>query len=123
MFVRLAHRSCYLLFSFGALLFFTGCPTPPKASPHVTVLEPEISRPIIPPVDMDKVTIPVERNLPSLSEQAHSVLPEEKLQFPPGMLPVSNWAQLCGFDQARLVPNSNPPAVELESARGVLRLI
>jgi N-acetylmuramoyl-L-alanine amidase len=123
MFARLARQFCYFLFPLGAILFFTGCPTPPKASPHVTLLEPAISRPIIPPTDLDKVTIPVERTLPSLSEQPHSVLPEEKLQLPSGMLPVSNWAQLCGFDQARLVPNSNPPAVDLESSRGVLRLI
>ncbi|HEV8544501.1 MAG TPA: N-acetylmuramoyl-L-alanine amidase, partial [Verrucomicrobiae bacterium] len=123
MFVRSVRRCGYLCLLAGGLLLLAGCPAPPKAAPQITILEPSSARPIIPPVDLDTVTLPLDKGLPALNEEPRSVLPEEKLQLPTGMLPVSSWAQLCGFSQARLVPNSNPPAVELESTRGVLRLI
>jgi N-acetylmuramoyl-L-alanine amidase len=120
-------RSAPLLANFlllcATVLVFAGCPTPPKQSPHVTALEPVPVAPV-PAVAAPVETVTLSRDtLPgALNDRAEAVLPEEKLQFGNGKIPLAQWAQLCGFTEMRSVPNATPPMVDLISPSGTLTL-
>src|SRR5262245_26368352 len=122
MFGRFSSLIANLLLILATLLVFSGCPTPPKATPQLTALEPV---PASVPREASIETVVVSpRNEPSaaLKDRADAVLPEEKLQLPTGKLPLSSWAQLCGFTEMRSVPTANPPMIELISPGGNLTL-
>src|SRR5262249_54878389 len=112
-----------LLLILGTILVFSGCPTPPKPTPHVTALEPVAPAP---EMETPVQTVTLSSNdgsaASSTKDRSAAVLPEEKLQLANGKLPLSSWAQLCGFTEIRSVPNANPPLIELSAASGNLTL-
>jgi N-acetylmuramoyl-L-alanine amidase len=118
--------------SLAGVLLLTGCPTPPKTETHITHLAPIAqSAGIIPPLEaarepaLEPATVVSVQPQPALQpvlDRSESVLPEETLQLPAGMLPISTWAELCGYRSVRSIANSNPQAVELQSALGTLTL-
>jgi N-acetylmuramoyl-L-alanine amidase len=126
MLFRYARLAAVNLASLGCMLFLTACPTPPKAAPHITHLEPVGGgAPIIPPVDVEAapapvVSAPVVPPPAQIQEKPPAPVVEEAPKLPAGMLPVSTWAQLCGFDSVKVIPNSNPQAVALDSEAGKL---
>ncbi len=143
MFGRSALLIANLSLALGTLLAFSGCPTPPKPSPHVTALEPTprntplapaiehptaapsgAGHPAFPDGGLQTVVVPpvVAPNV-ALRDHAESVLPEERFSLPHGKLPLSSWAQLCGFSEIRSAPNANPPLLELTGPGGNLTLM
>jgi N-acetylmuramoyl-L-alanine amidase len=129
MFVRSARPHANLgrvLVIFGCVLLLAGCPAPPKAPPRVTPLSPsgasiprtsDQSAPALPSVHLPgDPTFAFPQDLPD------SVLPEEAIQLPTGLIPLNTWAQLCGLTDLRVVPNANPYTVELEGPNGLLSL-
>jgi N-acetylmuramoyl-L-alanine amidase len=115
-----AHSFLIAFALIAGVLLLAGCPTPPKKPPRVTALEP--LRPV-PENTLPTVTISDDPRIESARDRGDSVLPEEKLQLPPGMLQLSEWAKLCGFADVRLLPNTMPQAVELQSQDGILTLV
>jgi N-acetylmuramoyl-L-alanine amidase len=120
MFRRLGRVSSIFVLALGVLFAFSGCPAPPKETPHITALEP-----VAPPVaSVETVTLPTDGAFNATTKDlANAVLPEEKLSFGNGKLPLSSWAQLCGFTEIRSVPTANPPFIEMSSASGNLTLV
>jgi N-acetylmuramoyl-L-alanine amidase len=110
-----------LLLAMATLLVFSGCPTPPKQTPHVTSLEPIAPAPPI-SAPVETVMVPGDAATGALKDRVDAVLPEEKLQFGTGKLPLANWAQLCGFTEIRSTPTANPPLIEMTSPGGTLTL-
>src|SRR4051794_22426936 len=110
-----------LLLALATLLVFSGCPTPPRQSPHVTSLDPIAPAPPI-SAPVETVTVPGDTVTGALKDRADAVLPEEKLQFGHGKVPLANWAQLCGFTEIRSTPTATPPSIEMSSPGGTLTL-
>ena len=116
---RPASRVLFFLF---AVVLLAGCPAPPKSPPRVTPLTGgsliprggEFPKP---------VSIPGDPALAPPRDIPDSILPGEQLQFSSGLLPLDDWANLCGFDGARVVEGAVPYTVELECERGILTLI
>jgi len=107
----------------GTVLVFSGCPAPPKPTPHVTALEPAAPGPMVAPVQTVTISTSEVATAAPTKDRPDAVLPEEKLQLANGKLPFSSWAQLCGFTEIRAVPNSNPPLIELSAPSGNLTLV
>ncbi|HEX7859597.1 MAG TPA: N-acetylmuramoyl-L-alanine amidase [Verrucomicrobiae bacterium] len=78
-----------------------------------------------PTLDAEIETVGVQAD-PVLSGQAKDwhepVIPAETLQIASGLIPLNEWAQICGFTETRVVAEANPYAVELEGPSGVLTL-
>jgi N-acetylmuramoyl-L-alanine amidase len=126
MFVRSArpHENIGRVFVLLAcVLLLAGCPAPPKAPPRVTPLSSSGSS-IIPrgQESLPSVHLPGDPSFAFPQDQPDSVLPEEALQIPTGFIPFNDWAQICGFNDLRVVPNANPYTVELEGLNGILSL-
>jgi N-acetylmuramoyl-L-alanine amidase len=120
MFRRFARVTSLFVLALGVLFAFSGCPAPPSQTPHITALEP--LAPAAAPVET--VTLPPDGVFNTTTKDvANAVLPEEKLPFANGKIPLSSWAQLCGFTEIRSVPTANPPLIEMTSASGNLTLI
>ena len=116
---RPASRVLFVLF---AVVLLAGCPAPPKSPPRVT---PLTGGALIPRGgDVPKpVSVPGEPRVAALRENPDSILPGEQLQFASGFLPLGEWANLCGFEDARVIEGAVPYTVELESERGILTLL
>jgi N-acetylmuramoyl-L-alanine amidase len=108
-----------LMLALATLFLFSGCPTPPKPTPHVTTLGP-VPQPIVAPVET--VTLPGDTAPGALKDRPEAVLPEESLPFGNGKVPLSQWAALCGFTEIRSTPTANPPLIEMTSPGGTLTL-
>jgi N-acetylmuramoyl-L-alanine amidase len=104
----------------AGVFFWFGCPTPPKQAPRVTVLNP--STPVVSQSLVQIVAIPVDPALPAPRERAGSILPEETLNLPAGILPLAAWARLCGFAELRIVNPNYPRSIEISTPDGVLSL-
>jgi N-acetylmuramoyl-L-alanine amidase len=117
-----------VLFILICVLLLAGCPTPPKEF-RVTPLAPAGS-PVIPrtPEEAESsalpvATLPAEPSFAFPQDRPESVLPEEALQIPTGLLTLDDWSRICGFTESRVVPNAAPYTVELEGPHGVLTLV
>src|SRR4051812_4012613 len=110
MFVRRARLIASWLCIFAGALFFFGCPTPPKEPPRITPIR--TAQPLIPQAppeqSLQTVTIPSETSFAPLVERPESILPEEKLQLPGGLLPVQSWSAICGFSELKMVQKEFP---------------
>lgn len=123
--VRSARPVGRVLFFLAGVLFLAGCPAPPKAPPRVTPLSSSagvhLPRPEVPP--SQSVQLPADPVFQSPRDRWDPVLPDEKLEIPSGLIPLNSWATLCGFSDARVVPEASPYTVELEGPQGVLTLV
>jgi N-acetylmuramoyl-L-alanine amidase len=126
MFGRPARSRTHFLLIFAAVFLFCGCPSTPKQLPEVTILEPMplVRQPVDQAPEFETVNVTSLSDITSeIKDRSDAVLPEEKLPFPTGKIPISGWSQLCGFNSVRLMPNSNPPVYQLVSPEGVLTLV
>ena len=126
MFVRRARLIASWIFILAGALFFSGCPNPPLE--HARITPVRSTDPLIPQATptqeqgLQTVIVPSDKILPALVERQASILPEEKLQLPGGLLPVQAWAGVCGFDDIRMIQKEYPQTLELNSAQGKLDL-
>lgn len=104
----------------AGVLFWFGCPTPPKQAPRITVLDPVAPAPSLPAVQT--IAVDPDPALPPPADKSGSVLPEENLNLPGGMLALNVWAQLCGFSEFRVVNSTFPRSVELRAEKNALVL-
>lgn len=115
-----------VVFFFFCVLLLAGCPAPPKPPPRVTPLS-DGRTPLIPRTveasQLPSVHLPGDPAFAFPQDRPDSVLPEEALQLGTGLLPLNDWAQLCGFTEMRVVPDANPYSVELEGPNGLLTLV
>jgi N-acetylmuramoyl-L-alanine amidase len=132
MFVRSArpHENFGRVLSiFICVLLLVGCPAPPKAPPRVTPLAAPRSTYMAGPAPStdfpapESVNVAGEPTFGPAQDRHDPVLPEETLQIPTGLLPLNSWAQLCGFNDLRVVPDANPYTVDLEGPNGILTLV
>jgi N-acetylmuramoyl-L-alanine amidase len=105
----------------AGVLFWFGCPTPPKHAPRMTVLDPIDSTPV-PQSALETVAVPSNPALPPLRERSGSILPEEPLQLPAGILQLDAWARLCGFQELRILNASFPRSIDLRGDENSLVL-
>ncbi|MGZ8937956.1 MAG: N-acetylmuramoyl-L-alanine amidase family protein [Limisphaerales bacterium] len=118
-----------VLFFCFAVLLLVGCPTPPKNTGRVTPLsapggfiprsEQQLSTEPAPPL----VNLPGEPSFAPAQDRHDPILPEETFQIPTGLIPLNAWAQLCGFNDLRVVPDATPYTVDLTGDSGVLTLV
>lgn len=102
-----------------------GCPAPPKAPPRITPLSGSES------LGGPRTEVPASQSVrinddPTFvwpTDRHDSVLPEEKLEIPTGLIPLSAWARLCGFNDLRVVQGATPYTVELQGEQGTLTLV
>lgn len=80
-----------------------------------------IPRPVDQPA-LSSVHLPGDPSFAFPQDRPDSVLPEEALQIPTGLIALNEWAQICGFTDLRVVPDANPYTVELEGPNGILSL-
>jgi len=101
-----------------------GCPTPPKAPPRVTPLTGPggftPARSEFPPAESAR--IPADPSFQTARDRGDSILPEESLDLPHGLIPLNDWARLCGFTDLRVIPDAAPYTVQLEGPPGILVL-
>lgn len=109
----------------ASALFWMGCPTPPKQVPKITTLDhtPPSAPAVAPETGLEAVTVSNDPLFQAPKDRSGSVLPEERLSFPPSTLPLHQWSRLCGFDQFRVVNASFPRSVELRTAEGAWLLL
>ena len=118
-----------VLFLCVGVLLLAGCPAPPKAPPRVTPLGGfgNSGASLIPPSNEQfparNVNLAAEPTFQPARDLHEPVLPAEALQIPSGLIPLNEWAQLCGFYDVRVVPDASPYTVELEGEHGLLMLI
>jgi N-acetylmuramoyl-L-alanine amidase len=128
MFVRKARLIASWFSILAGALFLFGCPSPPKESAKITLIRP--AQPLIPEFptnqlsseQLQTVVVPGETLLSPLQDRPDSILPEEKLQLPGGLLAVQMWSGICGFEDVRMVQKEYPQTLELTSPQGKLAL-
>src|SRR5688500_2943480 len=114
-----------VLFLCVGMLLLAGCPAPQKTPPRVTPLG-NSGASLIPRSSEEfparSVNLAGEPAVRPARDLHEPVLPAEALQIPTGLIPLTEWAQLCGFYDVRVVPDISPYTVELEGDHGVLEL-
>jgi N-acetylmuramoyl-L-alanine amidase len=106
----------------AGVFFWFGCPTPPKQAPRVTVLDPVAHTPGPQAPAVEVVSVEEQPVLQPSRDQGAAVLPEERLHWPSGMLPLANWARLCGFNEMRVLSAAVPRMIELRAEENSLVL-
>ena len=100
-------------------LFWIGCPTPPKQITRVTVLDSAVHAPESEPAPLQ--ALPAEPK-PVPPPPAADRKPAQPLNLPDGILPLAVWAQLCGFNEMRVLNPAVPRSIELRSSEQILVL-
>ena len=120
-----------LFFGFAVLLL-AGCPAPAK---HGRVTPLSASGGFLPASAQSPgshtdpnpipqlVSVAAEPFFAPAQDRNDPILPEETFQIPTGLIPLSTWAQLCGFNNVRVVPNATPYTIDLEGDSGILTLV
>jgi N-acetylmuramoyl-L-alanine amidase len=122
------------LFFCFAVLLLVGCPTPPKSTGRVTPLSApgggfiprstqQAPRHAIVEPAPPAINIAGEPAFAAAQDRHDPILPEETIQIPTGLIPLNAWAQLCGFNDLRVVPDATPYTVDLQGDSGVLTLV